>query len=308
MRILVTGVAGFIGSNLAQRLLIDGHEVIGVDDYSNGFEKNVPNGVKMIVSDLRNENISSLLPKKVDVIMHLAGQASGENSFSDPVDDLSRNATTTLNLIRYGREASVSRLIFASSMSCYGDIDGERADENTLCRPKSCYAVAKLAAERYLHVFGDDLPFTSFRLFNVYGPGQNLANLRQGMISIFLAQALQGGRVQVKGSLDRFRDFIWIDDVVEAFVLAGTSDNATGQTLNLGTGQATTVNRVLENLKNHIPDLEWFVDGSTPGDQMGLYASTDRLKQTLGFETRTGIVDGIAAFVAWAEEHIQNQE
>jgi len=244
------------------------------------------------------------LPKDVDVIFHLAGQASGENSFSNPIGDLEQNTASTLNLIRYGIDIDAKRFVFASSMSCYGDIGVECATEDHVCRPKTCYAVAKLAAEGYLRVFADQLPSVIFRIFNVYGAGQNLANMRQGMVSIYLAQALQGGKVHVKGSLDRFRDFIEVGDVVKAFVRAGETNRADGQVLNLGTGVRTTVGEVLETLKRSIPTLEWYVEGVTPGDQKGLYADTERLSRVLGFTPKTGTDEGFANFVDWARGQI----
>ena len=303
-QILVTGIAGFIGSNVAQRLLRDGHGVVGVDNLSNGFKENVPTDAELLVMDLANKNIINQLPGNIDVILHLAGQASGENSFYEPIIDLNQNVVSTLNLIRYGIKSGAHRLVFASSMSCYGDVSGDCAQEDMVCHPKSCYAVAKLAAEQYLKIFENELPYAIFRLFNVYGPGQNLANLRQGMVSIFLAQALQGKKVHVKGSLDRFRDFIEISDVVEAFTIASTSNLMDGKTLNLGTGQPTTVKELLHGLKIEIPDMSWYTKGSTPGDQTGLYADTRRLKEVLQFEAKVNIKSGLASFTDWARKQM----
>jgi len=307
MRALVTGAAGFIAPHIARRLADAGHTVFGVDDFSNGRRENVPPGIELIVQDLSDPGGMAKLPGSIDVILHLAGQASGENSFRDPVDDLNRNTTTTINLIRYGIDAGAQRFVFASSMSCYGDVPTDHVAETEPCRPLSCYANAKLAAEGYLRILANRLPYVIFRIFNVYGPGQNLDNMRQGMISIYLAQALHDGTVKVKGSLDRFRDFIEVEDVVEAWMRAATSDRADGQTLNLGTGQGTTVRRVLEVLRQHIDGMDWYVEGSTPGDQFGLRADVSRLKSVLDFEPRIDIETGIPRFVDWARAQITTQ-
>ena len=159
--------------------------------------------------------------------------------------DLKKNTVSTLNLIRYGMENSIERLVYASSMSVYGAVQDEPVDENHSCLPLSCYGIGKLAAENYLRVHLKKLPFVSLRMFNVYGPGQDLSNLRQGMVSIYLAQALENGKIEVKGSTERFRDFIFIDDVVEIWFKAATFPSALMQNFNVGTGIKTTVKDIL---------------------------------------------------------------
>lgn len=303
MRILVTGVGGFIGSHVARRLLAERHEVIGVDDFSGGYRHNVPPGTDLIEGDLARPATIAALPPDCALILHLAGQSSGEISFDDPVADLHKNVVSTLNLIRYGVEHGCRRLVYASSMSVYGGVRDAPVPESSECRPLSCYGVGKLAAEGYLRVYAGRLPFVALRMFNVYGPGQDLRNLRQGMVSIFLAQALASGRVHVKGSLERFRDFIYIDDVVEGWHRAALLPAAANQTLNLGTGARTTVGQLLERMRDHIPDMSWFVEGSTPGDQSGVYADAACLKEVLGLTRFTALDAGMKRFVQWAREH-----
>jgi len=299
-KILITGVAGFIGSHVARAFLRDGYAVVGVDDLSGGDIDNVPPQVNFIQTDLAVGSAARSIPGGCCKILHLAGQSSGEISFDDPVADLEKNIVSTLNLLRYGLENRVERIVYASSMSVYGQVADAPIEETHGCAPLSCYGVGKLAAENYLHVYGDKLPFVALRMFNVYGPGQNMRNLRQGMVSIYLAQALASRSVEVKGSLGRFRDFIYIDDVVEVWRRAATSPSALGQTLNVGTGVRTTVEALLRRICALVPGAGYFVNGATPGDQSGIYADTARLKACLDIRRFTPLDEGLSRFALWA--------
>ncbi len=307
MRVLVTGVGGFIASHVARRFLAAGHEVIGVDDFSGGYRENVPPGVQLVVGDLARAETIEMLPPGCDLILHLAGQSSGEISFDDPVSDLAKNTVSTLNLIRHGIANGSTRLVYASSMSVYGSVPDAPVSEESGCGPLSCYGVGKLAAEGYLRVYARRLPYVALRMFNVYGPGQDMSNLRQGMVSIFLAQAVTGGHVQVKGSLERFRDFIHIDDVVEAWWQASFRPEAANRAINVGTGRRTTVGHLLEAMKASMPGMSWHVEGSTPGDQNGIFADTRRLGETLGMQEFVALEEGMPRFADWAREAMRNR-
>jgi UDP-glucose 4-epimerase len=298
--VLISGVAGFIGSHVARRFRDEGQTVIGVDDLSGGDVRNVPSGIEFVHADLSSAAAVGQLPRGCRQILHLAGQSSGEISFDDPVADLEKNTVSTLNLIRYGLENHATRLVYASSMSVYGAVDDAPVEEDRRCMPLSCYGVGKLAAEHYLRVYARGLPCIALRMFNVYGPGQDLQNLRQGMVSIYLAQALGCGVIEVKGSLERFRDFIYIDDVVEAWWRAATYPSAAGQTLNVGTGVRTTVATLLRQICVLVPGATHFEQGTTPGDQSGIYASTRRLRECLGLERFTLLDAGLQKFRDWA--------
>ena len=276
-KILITGVAGFIGSKIAEKFINEGFEVIGVDDLSSGKIENIPKGLDFLKIDLSDSNILKFLPNKCDLVLHLAGQSSGEISFDNPVTDLKKNTLSTLNLIKYGIENKSEKFIYASSMSVYGNVPDKPIPENFNKTPLSCYGVGKLASEHYLEIFKNQLPFINFRMFNVYGPGQDMANLRQGMVSIFLSQALKENKIHVKGSLDRFRDFIYIDDVVDIwyeFALNKTENIS----LNLGTGIKTSLNELITLFKNNFCDLKYYSKGKTPGDQKGIYPDIGKLK------------------------------
>ena len=301
-KILITGVAGFIGSRVAERFVREGYDVVGVDNLSTGKLTNIPQHIEFIDADLSSKHVISKLSKGCQKILHLAGQSSGEISFDDPILDLEKNTCSTLNLIRYGIDNHAERFVYASSMSVYGNVADAPIAESIGCKPLSCYGVGKLAAEHYLNVYSSKLPFVALRMFNVYGPGQDLSNLRQGMVSIYLAQALAAGRIEVKGSTDRFRDFIYIDDVVEAWFRAATYSSALMKTLNLGTGINTSVHTLLERLCAHIPGSTYFVQGNTPGDQSGIFADNTNIKQCLSLMEFTTLDTGLQKMVDWARD------
>jgi len=294
--VVVTGVAGFIGSRVAARMAAEGFTVVGVDDLSSGKQSNVPSSIDFIQGNLADTQTISKLPKAAELVLHLAGQSSGEMSFDDPVADLEKNTISTLNLIRYGTGANISKLVYASSMSVYGNVPDAPIGEDEHVAPLSCYGVGKLAAENYLNVFGKQLSSVSLRMFNVYGPGQDMTNLRQGMVSIYLAQALTNKHIVVKGSLERFRDFIYIDDVVEAWFRAATFVGVGGNTINIGTGVRTTVAQVLEAVKANVVDTTVEVTDPTPGDQNGIFADTTRMRALLGMSDFVQLADGVKRF------------
>ena len=227
----------------------------------------------------------------------MAGQSSGEISFDDPVLDLNKNTVSTLNLIEFGINNAVERFIYASSMAVYGTVRDAPINERQNCYPLSCYGVGKLASENYLRIYEKKLPYVIMRMFNVYGPGQDLSNLRQGMVSIFLAQALRTGNISVKGGLDRFRDLIYIDDVVDAWFNATMMENALRGTFNIGTGIKTTVGQLLDKICSHIGGSTYHIEAGTPGDQSGIYADTNSIRDLLKIEKFTPLDVGLEKFI-----------
>lgn len=302
MKLLITGIAGFIGSSIAREAIRRGHDVIGVDDLSKGYRHNVPAEAQFIEADLAHKEMYDRLPIQVDAILHLAGQSSGEISFDNPVADLEKNTVSTLNLIDYGIRIGAPRIIYASSMSVYGTTEDKAIAEQQPCYPLSCYGVGKRAAENYLEIYKDKLPYTAFRMFNVYGPAQDMKNLRQGMVSIYLAHALNEGHIPVKGAFDRFRDFVFIDDVVNLWLQAAERDVMPNRAFNLGTGVKTTIGALLEEIKILLPDTTWTQVPGTPGDQFGIYADTALLKQHFNLPHFTSLHDGLSLFCQWAEQ------
>ena len=281
MKVLVTGIAGFIGSKLARSLIDKGYEVVGIDDYSTGFKKNVPTESIMIEGDVSDPStINKISQYNFDYIFHFAGQSSGEISFEDPVKDLKINTSSTLLLLDFAAKNNIKRFFYASSMSVYGD-KKEYVDENSETDPKSFYGVGKLASEKYLSIYSSkNLKCTSLRLFNVYGDNQNLSNLKQGMISIYLSMAIKNGKIQVKGSKDRFRDFIEINDVIKAIhLLINANQKKSYETYNISTGNKTKVEKVIKLILQYLnSNIDVSYSGTTPGDQFGIYGDNKKIK------------------------------
>ncbi len=297
-KVLITGVAGFIGSHLADFFLKSNIKVIGVDDLSIGKEKNVPEGVEFYKFDLSDKNKMSILPNDCQIILHLAGQSSGEMSFDDPVLDLKKNTQTTLNLINYGIENKSQKFVYASSMSIYGETPDKAIKEDFHLSPLSCYGVSKLASENYLKVFSNKLPYVSLRMFNVYGFGQDLNNLKQGMVSIFLSQAITDNKIIVKGNLNRFRDFIYIDDVIKIWYEASKNRTVSNCAINVGTGIKTSVSKLLNIILLELKNREIIQKQGTTGDQYGIYADVTKLRKTLYKSQFTCLETGIKNFIS----------
>ena len=293
-KILVTGAAGFIGSQICKKLVKKKYSVIGVDDLSSGKKKNIPKNIKFFKFDLSKYNNYRKIPK-CEFILHLAGQSSGDISFDDPVEDLKKNTQTTLNLIKYGIRSNSKKIIYASSMSVYGDLKKKIYSENFNTNPKSCYGISKLASENYLKIFSKKINYLIFIMFNIYGPGQDLSNLRQGMVSIYLAQAIKNRKIMVKGSLNRIRDFVYIDDVVDIWVKS-INKNIKNETINISSGIPVSVKNLLESIKILIPKTKIIKASSTRGDQFRSVGDSKKLKKIFNHKF-TPLKKGLEKFI-----------
>jgi UDP-glucose 4-epimerase len=303
-RYLVTGAAGFIGAAVARSLLAAGARVATVDNLSTGFRDAVPEGVDFIEGDCADRAVVAKVAGPLDAVLHIAGQSSGEISFEDPIRDLQWNVQSTLALLERTASLGCKRFVYASSMSVYGDQPDAPVSEAAECRPNSFYGVGKLASEHELRVWQRQygMETVALRLFNVYGPGQNMGNMRQGMVSIFLAQLVREGRIEVKGSLERFRDFVHVDDVCDAFVRAIDVPAHTPVVVNVGTGTRTTVRELIaELLAANGTQVPAESRGSTPGDAHGLYADAALAARLIGWKARVDLPKGVPGMVAWAK-------
>lgn len=304
---LVTGAAGFIGSNLAKKLMDSGNHVVTIDNLSTGYEYNLPDGIEYINGDCQDDKVLAKLgSRQFDAILHLAGQSSGEVSFDDPIYDLNANALTTLKLLDYAVNNNCSRFVFASTMSSYGDHDDTAIVETDATFPKSFYGATKLFAEHYLRLFSlhHGLPTCALRLYTTYGCNQDMNNFRQGMVSIFLGQAMKNGHIHIKGSKDRFRDFINVSDVADAFIAAAQSKQEGFNFYNVCNGDRVTIEMLLNEIVGLFDkEIPMRFEGSTPGDQFGTYGDNSKIKAELGWTPKVSLAEGLKEMHAWVEEN-----
>ena len=313
MKAIVTGGAGFIGSHLSKALLQSGWDVFVVDNLSSGYERNIPNEASFELIDLSLEkNIDKLPKENIDVVFHLASHVGQELSFEKPIYDFKANALSTLLLLQWCKKYSVNKFIFASSMNVYGNPPQERVDENTPISPPSPYSVGKIASEYFCNIYQRlGINCTSLRLFNVFGPNQDLDNLKQGMVSIFLSYVINNKAIDVRGSKERFRDFISVHDVVNAFIKCVDS-KANGNIYNVSTGIKTHVWELIDKILqacNESPDSYPvnYLEG-TIMDQFGIYGDSSKLARDLSWEPNVALKDGLIEMVKWAKSINNNQK
>lgn len=305
---LVTGGAGFIGSHVSRRLLKEGWKVYIVDNLSTGFKDNIPKGTEFSKLDLsRDDFVRNLPDDNLDAVFHLAAQSSGEISFDDPAYDLKTNCLSTVMLLKWCVKKNIKRFMYTSSMSIYGDQIVQPVKETAIPLPKSFYGVGKLASEKYLEIYAKmGIQPTSLRLFNVYGPGQNMKNLRQGMVSIYMAYLLKKEELPIKGSVDRYRDFIYVDDVVGAYMACLDNPLTFNKSYNVATGVRTTVKDLIDELLTAFKydGSKYPIKhcGATPGDTFGIFADISALKRDTGWAPAVSLSDGLKRMRDWAQK------
>ena len=298
--VLVTGGAGFIGSTMATRLLANS-DVIIVDNMFSGRQDNVPDDATVVEGDLsEDQTYEKLDGYDIDVVFHLAGQSSGEKSFDDPEYDFESHVVSTFKLLRWCHANDIERFLYASSMSVYGDPDDLPVDEDHPADPKTYYAAGKLGAEAYVNLFDNlGMNTTIFRLFSVYGPGQNMRNMKQGMVSIYLSFVLNGEELLIKGPMERFRDFVYIDDVADAWLSARSEPATYGETYNLARGVRVEVSELVNTMLDCYgePDYPVTVADGTPGDQFGIYGDATKLNRDLGWSPSVSLEEGLMRMI-----------
>ena len=298
---LVTGGAGFIGSHLVQALLELGVTVRVLDNLSGSSPDCINilrNGVKLIQGDVRDLKVCSLACQGVDVIFHMAAQVSVPVSVSDPLLSDTVNTGGTLNMLIAARENGISRFVFSSSAAVYGEVATAPVCETALPLPSSPYGAQKLFGEHYARLFSSlyGLPTVSLRYFNVFGPRQNPQSSYAAAIPKFIDRILSNDTVQVYGDGTQTRDFCYVEDVVQANILAATtsSANAIGGIYNVGSGESTSINSLLaclESLLNHPIPVQYIP--KRLGDIEHSLADTRLALSDLNFTARTSLKDGL---------------
>ena len=299
----IAGIAGFIGSALARALIKAGHDVVGFDNLSTGLLGNVPPEVLFFEGDGYNPELyRKILPRhKFDAIFHLAEQSSVETSFADPVLDLRSNTESTLHLLRYAVDTDTCRFIYASSKAVYGQKPDIPVSEDEFARPESFYGVSKMVGEHYLRLYEQfGVRWTALRLFNVYGPGQNVRNMNHGMVNIFMYMMIRDNHIHVQGSPNRYRDFVYVDDVVAAFLACLDNPLSEGRVFNIGGTGKVLVGDLVEKiaaLPFNPPTVEY--SGTTVGNLLGIHADILQAARLLGYEPEVFLGEGLDRMYAW---------
>ena len=307
MKIIITGGLGFIGSHITRKLIENNYEVIIIDNMSSNIVESI-SGCQHLNYDLNDyDTLKEVKIPKVNTLLHLAGQASGPTSFQIPEIDIKNNILATLNLIKWCKINNIKRVIFASSSMVYGDNpDNECLNEDNICYPKTIYASSKYYAENLFKIYATPLgiKWNILRMYNVYGPGQDLTRMDQGMVSIFLSIVKQGNYVGVKGPLNRFRDFIYIDDIVQGWECCLMDNNHLNQIYNLGTGVKTYISSLIEiivDVYGKTGKVKIEEVGATPGDILGSYADISKISNDLNFKPTISLEQGVQLFKDWSE-------
>ena len=303
---LVTGGAGFIGAHLVQALIEEGNNVVIVDNLkTKGGIPYVNPSATFINHDLTDPFVYQVLDQySFDCVYHLAAQASGEDSYQNPDNDLKVNAYATWLIANYCKNKKIPRLIYMSTSAVYGSTGLEEVDEITPIKTDSIYGVTKLAGELFVDQLLRDskTKYTMFRLTNAYGPGENLNFTKKGMVSIFTANVWRGEPIHVKGSLDRYRDFIFIEDIIDVLTCCLKKAQSFGETYLLSTGQKVTVRELIDSIKismNVDSDYPVIAEGSTPGDTFGFHANINKIKKDLGWTPQYTIHRGLEKYAKW---------
>ncbi|MGH3452258.1 MAG: SDR family oxidoreductase [Haloechinothrix sp.] len=314
MKVLVTGGAGFIGSHLVERLLRDGKAVRVLDNFSTGSRTIVQQwdgGVELVVGDLRDEAVVRRSVEGVEIVYHLAAQPSVPLSIRDPLQTYEINVGGTLKLLSAAQEAGCRRLVFASSCAVYGDVDGTPSDEGRCPAPVSPYAASKAAGEHLCAVYSKVYGFETvvLRYFNVFGPRQSADSAYAAAIPRFVARLLDNQPSIVFGDGEQSRDFIFVEDVAEANIRAAHAPMASGQTVNIASGESVSLNQLLATLGRLFGRaVEAEYREARPGDIRHSRADVSAARRLLGFAASVPLETGLARVVDWSGDSLVEQE
>lgn len=305
---LVTGGAGFIGSNIVDELTGRGETVRVLDDFSTGREENVrhlADDVDIIRGDIRDVDTVDRAVRGVNFVIHQAALASVQRSIDNPAESNDVNIRGTLNLLEASVRHSVNRFVYASSSSVYGDSEVLPKVETMQTNPKSPYAVTKLCAELYCRVFSEihGLPTVSLRYFNVFGPRQDPNSDYSAVIPIFVRRLLEGTPPTIFGDGGQSRDFTYISNVVRANILACEANTTGGKVYNVACGDRYDLNYLYERLRALVgSDLEVKYGPPRPGDVKHSQADIDAASRDLDFGVEVEFEDGLERTVQWYRE------
>jgi len=320
-RWLITGAAGFIGSHLVEHLLLLDQNVVGLDNFSNGKRGNLDQ-VKEAVStdqwkkfsfaegDIKDFNLCRSLSLDIDHILHQAAFGSVPRSLADPATFNDNNITGTLNMLMAARESKVRRFVYASSSSVYGDNPALPKVESAIGTPLSPYAVTKYVGELYAGVFSRcyELETVGLRYFNVFGPRQDPHGDYAAVMPKWIAAMLEGNPVYINGTGETSRDFCFVENVVQANILAATTERseAINQVYNIAVSARTTLNELFEMIRIrlephffHLKEFRPIYRDFRPGDIMHSHANIEKAQNLLGYQPTHTIEDGLDIYLEW---------
>ena len=318
---LITGVAGFIGSNILEALLKLNQNVVGLDNFSTGYQKNLDE-VKDLVSqkqwqnfsfidaDIRNSDSCISACSNIDIVLHQAALGSVPRSIEDPILTNSANVNGFLNVINAARVSGVERFVYAASSSSYGDHADLPKRESVIGSPLSPYAVTKLVNELYADVFTKCYGLSSIglRYFNIFGRRQDPNGAYAAVIPKFISALIQNNSVTINGDGETSRDFCYVDNAVQANILAGLtqSEPATNQIYNIAVGEQTTLNELFNEIKNQLLKLNLDLQEVYPnygdfrdGDVRHSLADIKKANQLLGYSPEFNVKEGLAKAISW---------
>jgi UDP-glucose 4-epimerase len=293
-KVLVTGGAGFIGSHIVERCLLEGWETVVVDDLSNGKLENIPGGSKFYQIDFGSKEMESILAKeRPEVIVHQAAQTDVQRSLNAPLDDAAVNIYSTVHLLDLARQYEVRKMVYASSAAIYGKPESVPIHESHPKQPMSCYGVSKYVPELYIRTYSKlyGLDYGILRYANVYGPRQ-ASDGEGGVVAIFVDRILRGESLVIYGSGEQTRDFVFVEDVADANIAA---IRAEGSVLaNVGTSKPLSVNTlvtVLQECCNEKVRVEYRL--ARPGDIEHSCLDNRQAIHTLGWKPKVRLEEGL---------------
>jgi UDP-glucose 4-epimerase len=306
---LITGGAGFVGSHVVERLVSLGHPTTVVDNLSTGSERNLEpfrDKIEFVHGDLTDPVVCRRVARGIDVVFHLAALPSVPRSMSDPWASHEHNVNATVQLVLACREAGVRRFVYSSSSSVYGDTPTLPKVESMELQPRSPYAAAKLAGEQYVLAFARAgmLEGVALRYFNVFGPRQDPHSAYSAVIPAFLTALIEGHPANVYGDGYQTRDFTYVDNVVDANLLAAMApaDRVSGHAVNVGAGQRTSLRElveVIEAVTGHSLPIEKLP--ARLGDVLDSLAGLERAHAVLGFSPSVTLEEGLRRTWAWVQ-------
>lgn len=305
-RFLVTGGAGFIGSELVRHLAALGASVRVVDNLVNGRRENLAgmlgNGIELIVADIRDRASMSSLLHDVDIVFHLACLGV-RHSIHSPLENEEVNATATLGLLEIARRAGVKRFVYTSTSEVYGMVTTVPVSEEHPTWPMTIYGASKLAGEAHTRAFWHEFHFPTvvLRPFNAYGPRCHHEGDSGEVIPRFMLRCLAGRPMVIFGDGKQTRDFTFVSDTAAGILAAGLSDGAVGQTINLGNGKEITISRLATMIAAVLdrPDAEITYAERRPGDVLRLLSDSSKAKELFGFKTTVSLRDGLVCLRDW---------